>query len=78
MIEKIVNDGRSIKSITTQGDNAYWCVEYSGVTHITAYSEYSQIGIVTWFAVYESDWLAARVNAAHVESVRYSKAPKEK
>ena len=69
-------DKRSIKGIVMAGEGGdYWDVGRGGVTCIIAYGENGQMAEVTWLAVYEGDWLAHRVNAAHVESVWYGKAP---
>ena len=70
------DDERPIRSIATQGeDYSTWCVGRTGVTHIVAYRENGQGASVPWFAVYEGEWLATRVNAAAVESVWYGEVP---
>jgi len=76
----IQNDERLIKEIViTCGDGDYWSIGCLGVTRIVAYQECSQIGTVTWLAVYKGDWLEARVNAAHVTSLWYGeKVPEGK
>ena len=78
MLDAAVYDSRPIRSITTSGDSGVtWCAGHLGITRIEAYGENGQMAAVTWFAVYEDDWLATRVNAAAVESVWYGEAPEE-
>lgn len=70
------NDERPIKEIVLAGDGGnWWSVGRGGVTRIVAYRENGQGAAVPWFAVYEGDWLAARVNAAHIKNVWYGEAP---
>ena len=75
---KMWDDERPIRSITTRGEGySHWCVGRAGVTSIVAYEENGQGASVPWFAVYEDDWLAHRVNAAAVERVWYGGEPEE-
>ena len=72
------DDERPIREIALAGDGGdFWTVGHVGVTRIVVYRENGQGASVPWLAVYRGDWLASRVNAAHVENIWYGTPPDE-
>ena len=70
----IHEDKRPIKAVYNENFGA--SVELNYVTEIVPYQEYSQNGIVTWFAIYKGDFLAERVASTGMV-VEYQEAEHE-
>ncbi len=69
--KRILEDDRPITMLVFPGGDSYWQVGACDITRIVAYAEAGQSGYVPWFAVYAGEAIMQRVNAAHVEDVRY-------
>ena len=65
-VQTILDDPRPIVALTLPGDDSWWEVT-EDTTKIVPYLE----GANLWFAIFEGDILAIRVNGENVESVSY-------
>lgn len=70
----IVHDTRPIKSAWSYFERSQVgaAVGTNGVTRIEAYTENGQLALVTWLMVWKGDFLAMRLNAAHVHEINYA------
>ena len=69
--EKMVQDKRFIDRLGTPDDPYAWLVGIEKVTAIVPYEENGEYAAQPWFAIYEGEHLAYRVNGKYVEVVSY-------
>jgi hypothetical protein len=63
---RMLQDKREIESVwvTTDNTQGIWRVGHNGITKIEVYPEDSQIGVVTWCAIYNGDVIKYRFDMA--------------
>ena len=69
-MKRIINDDRPIKSITFEDDSVFQ-VGVSGIDSITAYEEYGQYSMITWFSIFRNGEITQRVNGQYIATVSY-------